>query len=129
MIVKRPPPERFSGTVIVEWFNVSAIEASPDWAYLSKEIGREGHAYIGVSAQSQGVIGGETLLDVSVDEGAADDAGASIDRSGLKNVDPERYGTLEHPGDAVRVRHLQPGRPGSERAPGSTARTDSSPSR
>ena len=99
VIVKRPPPEQFSGTVIVEWFNVSAIEASPDWAYLSKEIGREGHAYIGVSAQSQGVVGGETLLDVSVDEEAAEDAGASVDRSGLRNVDPERYGTLDHPGD------------------------------
>ena len=99
VIVKRPPPERFSGTVIVEWYNVSAIEASPDWAYLSKEIGREGHAYIGVSAQSQGVTGGETLLDVSVDEEAVEDAGASVDRSGLQHVDPERYGTLEHPGD------------------------------
>ena len=99
VIVKRPPPDRFSGTVIVEWYNVSAIEASPDWAYLSKEIGREGHAYIGVSAQSQGVVGGDTLLDVSVDEEAAEDAGASVDRSGLKHVDPERYGTLEHPGD------------------------------
>ncbi len=99
VIVKRPPPEQFSGTVIVEWYNVSAIEASPDWAYLSKEIGREGHAYVGVSAQSQGVVGGETLLDVSVDEQAAEDAGATVDRGGLRNVDPERYGTLEHPGD------------------------------
>ena len=29
VIVRRPPPEQFSGTVIVEWFNVSAIESSP----------------------------------------------------------------------------------------------------
>ena len=99
VIVRRPPPERFSGTVIVEWFNVSAIEASPDWAYLSEEIGREGHAYVGVSAQAQGVNGGDTLLEVDVDAEAAADAGASTDTSGLRNIDPARYGTLDHPGD------------------------------
>ena len=99
MIVRRPPPERFSGTVIVEWFNVSAIEASPDWAYLSEEIGRAGHAYVGVSAQAQGVNGGDTLLEVDVDAEAAADAGASTDTSGLRNIDPARYGTLDHPGD------------------------------
>ena len=100
VIVRRPPPEDFSGTVVVEWLNVSAIESSPDWAYLSEEIGREGHAYVGVSAQAQGVMGGETLLEVDVDEEAAEEAGASTDTSGLKNIDPERYGTLVHPGDA-----------------------------
>ncbi len=100
VIVHRPPADRFSGTVIVEWFNVSAIEASPDWAYLSEQIGRDGHAYVGVSAQAQGVDGGDTLLDVEVDEQTAAAAGASTDASGLKNVDPARYGTLDHPGDA-----------------------------
>ena len=45
-------------------------------------------------------MGGETLLDVDVDEEAAAEAGASTDTSGLKNIDPERYGTLVHPGDA-----------------------------
>jgi hypothetical protein len=100
VIVRRPPAEQFSGTVIVEWFNVSAIEASPDWAYLSEQIGRDGHAYVGVSAQAQGVEGGDTLLDVEVDEQTAASAGASTDASGLKNVDPARYGSLLHPGDA-----------------------------
>ena len=101
VIVRRPAEaEAFSGTVLVEWFNVSAIEAAPDWGYISQEIAREGHAYIGVSAQSQGVEGGETLLDVEVDEADAAEAGVDTDRSGLKNVDPERYGTLSHPGDA-----------------------------
>lgn len=101
VIVRRPAaPEDFSGTVVVEWFNVSAIEASPDWAFLAEELVREGHAYIGVSAQAQGVEGGDTLLDVEVD---ADDAlaqGVATDPSGLKHLDPERYGTLVHPGDA-----------------------------
>ena len=36
IVVRRPPPEKFSGTVIVEWFNVSSIESSSDWAYLSR---------------------------------------------------------------------------------------------
>jgi hypothetical protein len=101
VIVRRPESaEDFSGTVVVEWFNVSAIEASPDWAFLSDEIAREGHAYIGVSTQSQGVEGGATILDVEVDAEDAAEAGVDTDTSGLKNVDPARYGTLVHPGDA-----------------------------
>ena len=101
VIVRRPAAARdFSGTVVVEWFNVSAIEASPDWAYLSEEIGREGHAYIGVSTQAQGVEGGDTILDVEVDPDEAAASGVTSDTSGLKNIDPERYGTLVHPGDA-----------------------------
>jgi hypothetical protein len=101
-VVVRRPADRaaFSGTVLVEWFNVSAIEAAPDWGYISEEIAREGHAYIGVSAQAQGVEGGETLLDVEVDAGEAAEAGVVADKSGLKNVDPARYGSLDHPGDA-----------------------------
>ncbi len=104
MIVRRPPAERFSGTVIVEWFNVTAIEAAPDWAYVSEEIGRAGHAYVGLSAQAQGVMGGETLLSVEIDDEAAERLGAEDegqgDSSGLVNIDPERYGSLDHPGDA-----------------------------
>lgn len=101
VLVRRPAdPAAFSGTVLVEWFNVSAIEAAPDWGYISEEIGREGHAYIGVSAQALGVEGGETILDMDIDEAEADAAGVLADASGLKNVDPARYGTLTHPGDA-----------------------------
>jgi hypothetical protein len=116
VIVRRPSPERFSGTVIVEWLNVSAFESSPDWAYLSEEIGREGHAYVAVSAQAQGVEGGDTLLDVDVDEESAAEVGASTDKSGLKGIDPERYGTLVHPGDAYSFDiYSQVGRAVSER--------------
>lgn len=101
VIVRRPPPEEFSGTVVVEWLNVTAIEAGPDWAYLYEEIGRAGHAYIAVSTQAQGVEGGDTLLNVGIDEEAAAEAGASgeDDSSGLVNINPDRYGTLHHPGD------------------------------
>jgi hypothetical protein len=100
IIVRRPSPEHFSGTVVIEWLNVSAIEASPDWAYLSQELGRQGDAYIAVSAQSQGVNGGQTLLDVNVDQSTATKMGVSADKSGLRHIDPARYGTLHHPGDA-----------------------------
>jgi hypothetical protein len=91
IIVRRPAAgDDFSGTVVLEWFNVSAIEASPDWAYLSEEIGREGHVYVGVSAQAQGVEGTETILDVEVDEERAAEMDAVTDSSGLRNIDPER---------------------------------------
>jgi hypothetical protein len=101
VIVRRPASaDDFSGTVILEWLNVSAIESSPDWAFTSEEIGREGDAYIAVSAQAQGVEGGRPLLQVDVDPEEAEEAGASTDTSGLKHIDPERYGTLVHPGDA-----------------------------
>jgi hypothetical protein len=102
VVVRRPAAaEDFSGTVIVEWFNVSAIEASPDWAFMADEITREGHAYVGVSVQAQGVEGGDTLLDVQVDPEQAAASGVSeASGNGLKNIDPARYGTLVHPGDA-----------------------------
>ena len=69
-----------------------------------------------MSAQAQGVEGGDTLLDVDVDEEAAAEVGASTDKSGLKNIDPERYGTLVHPGDAYSFDiYSQVGRAISER--------------
>ena len=101
VIVRRPARAAdFSGTVLVEWLNVSALESSPDWAFMSDEIGRAGHAYIAVSAQAQGVEGGKTLLDVQVDAEQAKQLGNEPDKSGLKKIDPARYGTLVHPGDA-----------------------------
>lgn len=100
VIVRRPErTEDFSGTVVVEWFNISALEAAPEWAYLADEIAREGHAYVGVSAQAQGVEGGATVLAVDVDDEIGE-AGADADVGGLKHTDPDRYGSLSHPGDA-----------------------------
>ncbi|NNE72381.1 MAG: hypothetical protein HKN26_01820 [Acidimicrobiales bacterium] len=103
ILVRRPPAAVFSGVVIVEWLNVSATESSPDWGYLIEEIAEQGHAYVAVSAQSLGVIGGESILSVEVDEEAAAEAGTATEpanEGGLVNTDPERYGTLNHPGDA-----------------------------
>lgn len=91
MIVRLPPPDAFSGVVLVEWFNVtSGADISPDWGFLSEEIGRAGHAWVGVSAQAVGINGQEGEFV----------GGGLIDVRGLKVIDPERYGDLDHPGDA-----------------------------
>ncbi|MGI9603689.1 MAG: alpha/beta hydrolase domain-containing protein [Acidimicrobiales bacterium] len=76
IIVRQPAAaEDFSGVVMVEWLNVSAgADGDPDWGYLHVELLREGHAYVGVSAQSTGV---DTLID----------------------REDGRYAELVHPGD------------------------------
>lgn len=95
VLVRRPAdPKAFSGTVVVEWLNVSGgLDADPDWVSLREEIVRRGDAWVGVSAQRIGVMGGPVLVKVDV-PGAGAAAG-----KGLRGVDPARYGSLEHPGD------------------------------
>jgi hypothetical protein len=53
MIVRQPVrPERFNGTVVVEWLNVSGgIDAEPDWDWQHVELLRQGYAWVGVTAQ------------------------------------------------------------------------------
>jgi hypothetical protein len=76
MLVRRPDPARFNGTVVVEWLNVTAgIDIDPDFQYESEELLRAGFAWVGISAQQTGV-------------------------DALKKIDPSRYGALSHPGDA-----------------------------
>ena len=89
-VVRRPQtPASFNGTLVVEWLNVSSgQDACPDWTYLAEELVRGGYAWAGVSAQYSGVEGGGALVPVPGMDG------------GLKGVDPERYGALDHPGDA-----------------------------
>ncbi len=89
IVVRRPEASEFSGTVLVEWFNVSAgADGDPDWGYASGEIIREGHAWVGVSAQAVGVNGGGSIV------------GGEPAGGGLVAADPARYGSLVHPGDA-----------------------------
>jgi hypothetical protein len=94
VLVREPAnPKAFSGTVIVEWLNVSGgVDADPDWVSLREEIVRRGDVWVGVSAQRIGVTGGPVLVKVS---GPGTDAAGK----GLKAIDPARYGSLEHPGD------------------------------
>ena len=84
-VVRRPlDPDRFSGTVVVEWHNVSAgIDAAPDWGFFHRHLAAQGHVWVGVSAQKVGI-----------------DGGGFVESIHLKLLAPERYGELEHPGDA-----------------------------
>jgi hypothetical protein len=81
-IVVRAPsdPRRFNGSVVVEWMNVSGgHDLAVDWNMTHEELVRTGTAYVGVSAQWVGV---------------------ASPSGGLKSVDPARYASLQHPGDA-----------------------------
>ena len=86
VVINRPIDDAdFSGTVIVEWLNVtSGFEIPPSWMAGHTEMLRAGHVWIGVSAQYIGIEGSENgLLPLY-----------------LKAVDPERYDSLLHPGDS-----------------------------
>jgi Alpha/beta hydrolase domain len=85
ILVRRPlDAARFSGTVVVEWNNVSAgIDGSPDWILLHRHLAAQGHIWVGVTAQRAGV-----------------DGGGIVEGLHLKVLDPDRYGVLLHPGDA-----------------------------
>jgi Alpha/beta hydrolase domain len=95
IVVRRPAkPDDFNGTVAVEWLNVSGgTDAAPDYTYLADELLRSGFAWVGVSAQRIGVEGGPVAVSVP----GAEALGVG---QGLKKQDPERYGSLNHPGDA-----------------------------
>jgi hypothetical protein len=87
VVVYRPiDPERFNGTVVVEWLNVSGgLDAAPNWTLSHLEQIREGAAWVGVSAQRVGLVGsGKNPL---------------IDSQTLLRADPVRYGSLDIPSD------------------------------
>lgn len=93
-VVRRPADaDRFNGTVVVEWLNVSAVEASPEWSYASPAIIDAGAAWVGVSAQALGVVGGTAIIQT----GSPEQAGGN---GGIRASNPERYASLAHPGDA-----------------------------
>ena len=96
VLVRSPAdPADASGVVLVEWLNVSGgLDADPEFQTLREEIVRQGDTWVGVSAQQIGVEGGPVAVTVDV-PGAEDFVG-----KGLRNIDPARYGSLRHPGDA-----------------------------
>lgn len=91
ILVYRPiNPQHFNGSVVIEWFNVSGgLDAAPDWTMAHTELIREGYAWVGVSAQFVGVEGGEGVVSIP-----------GLGELSLKGYDPERYGSLNHPGDS-----------------------------
>ena len=93
VVIRRPvDPSRFSGTVVIEWLNVSGgVDADPEYASLREEILRRGDVWVGVSAQKIGVAGGPVLVTVP--------GTSSVTGKGLVTIDPARYGSLVHPGD------------------------------
>ena len=86
LVVRPDDPARFNGTVVVGWQNVSAgVEsAGPSGGELY-----DGYAWVGVSAQEVGLYGFPM----------------GMERFGTRKArpllehDPERYGSLHHPGD------------------------------
>jgi hypothetical protein len=79
IIVRRPiDMRRFNGTVVVEWMNATTgRDLDVGWVFGSNELLREGAVYVGVSAQALPITS----------------------PTGLQAWDPERYGSLSHPGD------------------------------
>lgn len=79
LVVRPQQAEDFSGTVVLEWDNVTAQAAlNPLFIWNHPYLLREGHAFVSVSAQAVGVC----CSPVS-----------------HKIWDPVRYGDLSHPGD------------------------------
>ena len=83
-VVRTPnDPAHFSGTVAVEWNNVSGgVDVGPDWTLLHRDLIAQGHGWVGVSAQKAGI-----------------DGGGLVEGMHLKVLAPDRYGALQHPGD------------------------------
>ena len=88
IVVYRPSDAAaFNGSVIVEWLNVSAgLDSAPLWLFTHRELIRSGAAWVGLSAQRVGIHGGDSALGM-------------VEGMALQETDPERYGSLEHPGD------------------------------
>ena len=86
IVVYRPKdPAKFNGTVVVEWLNVSGgTDAAPGWINAHNEFLRQGYAWVGVSAQKEGIDGGGAISMLNLP---------------LKTFDWLRYGSLQHPGN------------------------------
>jgi hypothetical protein len=90
ILVRTPSdPSKFSGTVIVEWLNVtSGRDSDADFGFAGTEMMRAGDAYVGVSAQATGVIGGGGTIPIP-----------GYHPLPLVTQNPARYAGLTHPGD------------------------------
>ena len=86
MYVVRPSdPARFNGVVVVDWLNVTA---GFDLGAPSRHELANGFAWVGVTTQAVAINGQPSL------------APGMPGTTGLPSIDPGRYATLHHPGDA-----------------------------
>jgi hypothetical protein len=77
-------PARGNGSVIIEWLNVTGgLDIPALWMMTHRHLIRDGYTWVGVSVQQVGIEGGGMMPGL-----------------GLRLAAPERYGTLQHPGDA-----------------------------
>jgi hypothetical protein len=80
LVVRPSDAKKFNGTVVVHWQNVTAGYELGGVAEGNEYL--RGFAWVGVSAQKVGI-----------------DGFPGPDAAGLKQWDPDRYGSLNHPGD------------------------------
>lgn len=88
MVVWTPQdPSRFNGTTVVEWGHVSVggFELNAELSVQSAMLVEQGFAFVLVSAHAEGICG---------------DNPDGCNESSMRGVDPERYGSLNHPGEA-----------------------------
>lgn len=92
VVVRRPvDPRASSGTVVLEWLNVSSgADTAPGYGFFGSEVVRRGHVWVGLSAQKAGIESAPALVQIE----------GGIELVGVRQADPERYGSLHHPGDA-----------------------------
>jgi hypothetical protein len=90
LLVREPTdPKKFNGTVVVEWLNVTAgRDSDADFGFAGPELLRDGYAYVGVSAQATGVVGGGGKIPIP-----------GYNPLPLVQQNPTRYAGLTHPGD------------------------------
>jgi hypothetical protein len=76
LVVRRPgSSQRFNGTVVLEWYNVTNLyDVEVDWFQSHEFLMQNGYAWVGVSAQN---------------------AGIATPVTGLRAWSPARYGTLD----------------------------------
>ena len=88
VLVRRPADAAvFSGTCVVEWLNVTSLtDIDVEFGYLAEELMRNGHVWVGVSAQAAGINS----------DGGSDFGPSAV---GLRAWDAQRYQALAHPGD------------------------------
>src|SRR5260370_4509858 len=121
LVVCRPSdPAAFTGTVVLEWLNVSAgFDAPAHWMLTHRQVVRAGWAWVGVSAQRAGVEGGSIFDSAGAEP---DQASRALLLPALKASDPGRYGGLLRPPDALPSHLLSPPPPAGRPARGLAAR-------